>query len=67
MQRQVVPFIMRVMVEVVDTVGIEQRTPTFNTMYCIAFTQQQFREVSAVLSGDARNQCSLLAQNLIPL
>jgi hypothetical protein len=59
MQLEALVVDMRVLVEVVDAVGVEQRRTALDTVDFVAFAQQQFGEVGAVLSGDAGDECGL--------
>lgn len=46
-------------VDVVETRGVYLRSPPPDAMHLVALRQQQFREVGAILSGDAGDQsCS---------
>src|SRR4029077_5069296 len=48
----------RVLINMVDPIGIEgTRTPDYS-VYVVAFAKQQFRKVRTVLSGDAGNECA---------
>ena len=58
MQREALVVHMRVLVQVVNPVGVEQRGAAFDAVHCVAFVQQQFCQVSAVLAGHAGDQCS---------
>ena len=46
----------RVFVNVVDTLGVEQRGAAFDAVDFIAFLEQEFGEVGSVLSGDAGDE-----------
>ena len=48
--------LVRILVEVVNTVGIEQRTAAFDTVHAVAFLEKELGEVRAVLTGDTCNQ-----------
>ncbi len=50
---------MRIVVEVIDAVGIEQARPPHQAMHLIALGQQQLGQVGAVLAGDAGDQRAL--------
>lgn len=50
-------FFMRILIEMVNAVGIEKRTSSFNTVDDVAFTKQQLGKVSAILTGDAGDEC----------
>jgi GDP-mannose 4,6 dehydratase len=47
--------LMRVDIEMIDALGIERRQAALHTMEGIAFRQQQFGEIGAVLAGDNGN------------
>ena len=49
----------RILVEVIDAVGVEQRRTALDAVHLVALLQQQFRQIGAVLAGDAGNQCAL--------
>ena len=49
--------IVRIFVKMVDAVRVEQGCPAFDAMDLIAFGQQQFCKVGAVLAGDAGDEC----------
>jgi hypothetical protein len=51
----------RVLVDVIDTVGIDQGGAPLDPVYLVAFVQQQLRKVCAVLSGNAGYQSFLHA------
>jgi hypothetical protein len=43
---------MRVLVDVVDAVGVERRRPADQAVHLVALAQQQLGEVAAILTGD---------------
>lgn len=49
-----------VLVEVVDAVGVEQRGAALDAVDDVAFLEQEFGEIGAVLAGDASDQCNFL-------
>ncbi len=51
---------MRILVEMIDAIGVEQRCTTLDAMDDVPFSQQEFSEVGAVLAGDAGDQCGFL-------
>lgn len=51
-----------VLVDVVDARGVEERGVTLDAVDFVAFVEQQFGEVRAVLPADACDEC-LLQQN----
>ncbi len=48
----------RILVEMVDAVGVEQRGAALDAVYLVALGQQQFGQVHAVLAGDTGDQCA---------
>ena len=46
----------RVLVEMVDARGVEERRAALQTVHHVALPEQQLGEVGAVLPGDARDQ-----------
>jgi len=51
--------LVRVLVEMVDAVRVEQGRAPLDAVYLIALLQQQLREIGPVLSGHAGDQCLL--------
>ena len=49
---------MRIVVEVVDARGVEAGGAADDAMDFVAFFQQQFGEIGAVLTGDAGDECA---------
>jgi hypothetical protein len=47
----------RVLVDVIDALGVEQRSAALDAVDLVAFLEQQFSEVRAVLAGDAGDEC----------
>jgi hypothetical protein len=43
----------RIFVNMVNTVGIEQRRPALDAMNLVAFGEEKFSEVRTVLAGDS--------------
>jgi hypothetical protein len=56
-ENEIAVLLVGVLVEVVDAVGVEGGCPAFDAVDFIAFFQQEFGEVGAVLAGDAGDQC----------
>ena len=54
MQCEVKPLLVRVMVNMIDTICIDQRSPALDAVDRISL-QQQFGEISTVLAGDPGN------------
>jgi hypothetical protein len=46
----------RILIKMINTVRIQQRTPTLYSVDRIAFVQQQLSQIGTVLTGDSRNQ-----------
>ena len=46
-----------ILVEVVDAVGVEERGAPLDTVDFLALLQQEFREIGAILAGDAGDEC----------
>src|SRR4051812_18840421 len=47
---------MRVLIKMVDALGVEGRGTALQAVHFVAFLQQQLRQIGAVLAGDAGNQ-----------
>ena len=56
----------RVLVEVVDAVGVEQRRAALDAVHLVALAHQQFGEVGAVLPCNAGDQSRFLQDHLLP-
>ena len=54
---QITIFNMRILIKMVDAVGIKERRAALEAVDDIAFFQQEFGKVSAVLSGDTGDEC----------
>jgi hypothetical protein len=52
MEDKIFVFHMRILVQMVNTVGIKKRAATFNAMNDISFFKEQFGEIGSVLPGD---------------
>ncbi|MNZ88428.1 hypothetical protein D3C78_1073200 [compost metagenome] len=66
MQDQIAIFCVWILIEVVDTVGVEGGRTTLDAVNDVALFQQKLREVGAVLSGHASNECNFTAHGVIP-
>ena len=64
MQHEAAVLGMRILVEMIDAVRVEQRGAAFHAVHFVALVQQEFREIGAVLAGHARNQGHFLAHAL---
>jgi len=56
----------RVLVEVVDAVSIEQRGAALDAVYHVALAEQKLGQVGAVLAGNAGDECYLFHPCWIP-
>ena len=56
MQLQPDVFLVRILIQVINPVGIEKGRPALDTVHFIAFFQQQFSQVCPVLACDSCNQ-----------
>jgi hypothetical protein len=50
---------MWITVQVIDACSIDQRSTALDSVNFIAFLQQEFRQVGAILSGDTGYECCL--------
>jgi hypothetical protein len=48
---------------VVDALGVEQRGAALDAVHLVALLQQEFRQIGAVLPGDAGDEC--LARHVV--
>ena len=60
MEKEAGVGLMRVFVEVIDPVCIEQGRATAESVNCISLSQKKFRELSTVLARDSCNERSFL-------
>ncbi len=56
-QDEILVLDVRVLVQVVDAVGVEERGTALDAVNDIALLEQEFGKVGAVLAGDAGNEC----------
>ena len=49
--------LVRILVQVVDALGVEQRRAALDAVHHVALAEQELGEVGAVLAGDAGDQC----------
>ena len=52
-----------ILVDVIDTLGVEGTGAAFNAMYHVAFFQQEFGQVRAVLASDAGDESGSLMRH----
>jgi hypothetical protein len=57
----------RVFVQVVDAVGVEQRRTALDAVDFVALLQQELGKVGAVLAGDAGDECDLVGHGRLEL
>ena len=57
MQKEAQVRHMRIAVEMIDAIRIDERRPPLHAMDDIAFLDEQFGQIGAILAGDAGNQC----------
>jgi hypothetical protein len=50
-------LLVRILIEVVDPIGIEKGRPALDAMDLVVFFQEQFSKVGPILSGDSRDEC----------
>jgi len=55
---------MRILVDMIDTIGIERACSPDESVNLIAFVQQEFCQIRAVLAGDASDKCSFHSVSL---
>ena len=48
----------RILIEVINTVGIEQWGAAFNAMYNVVFLQQKLCQIGSILPGNSGDQCN---------
>ena len=49
-------LLVRIMNEMVDALGVERRRPALHAVHDISLRQQKFREIGAILAGDAGDE-----------
>ena len=47
---------MRILIDVINTIGIKRRGATLDAMYYIAFIEQELGKVRAILPSDPSNE-----------
>lgn len=56
-QYELAAFLVRSLIKVVDTIRIEQGRAALDAVDFIALVQKEFRQIGAVLTGDAGDEC----------
>jgi hypothetical protein len=46
-------FLVRILIEMVNPVGVEKRRAPLEAMHLVTLFQKEFSEIGAILSGDA--------------
>ena len=64
MQDEAPVALVRILVEVVDAVGVEQRGAALDAVDLVALLEQELGEIGAILAGDAGNKSFLHASVL---
>ena len=57
MQHEAAAPVVRILVQMVDPVGVEQRGPALDAMDGVALAEQEFGQVGAILAGDTGDEC----------
>ena len=57
MQNEPLVLFMRILVQMIDTVRIEQGCSTLYTVYDISFFEKKLGEIGAILAGNTGNKC----------
>jgi hypothetical protein len=63
MKNEVRIGVVRVLIDVVDPIRVEQRGTPFDAVNLIAFSEKKLGEVRSVLAGNSCNQSSLQNDN----
>src|SRR5579872_40176 len=64
-QAQSRTFLVRILIDVVDALGVERAGAPNDAVNFVAMGQKKFGQIGAVLSGDSRNQCSFHEVSLL--
>src|ERR1700722_13397698 len=64
MQLETDVFLVRILVQVIDSIGIERGCAALDAMNEVPLVEQEFGEIRAILSRNARDQRSLLQVSL---
>jgi len=56
MQDEIAPGLMRILVEMVDPLGVEGRSAPLQAVNFISFREKEFRQVRSVLPGNSGDQ-----------
>ena len=53
----------RILIQMIDAVGIKQRGAALDAVHDVALLQQKFSQISAVLASDAGDECNFIHCN----
>ena len=67
MQKKIAVCLMRIMVQMIDAIGVDQRGPPLHAMHNIIFRKEKFGEKCAVLTRGAGNQGNFLGRHDQPI
>jgi hypothetical protein len=56
--------LVRILVKVIDTVGVEHRSAALDAVNLVAFLQQELGQIGAILPGDSRNESFLCHEQI---
>src|ERR1700733_8221842 len=58
-------FLMWILIEMVNTIGVQQRTTALDAVYFISLVEKELREICAILTGDSSYQSSFQEETLL--
>src|SRR3989344_9104898 len=67
MQHEPALLFVRVLIQMIDAIPVEQRGPALDAVHLVTFFQQKFGEVSPVLPGDASDKRSYCHTHIVRL
>jgi len=59
MQDETAAAFVRVLIQVINPVRVEQRCASLDPMNLVAFREEKLRQIGSILPGDAGDQCFL--------
>ena len=62
-QDEMAILLVRILIEMIDAIGIKKRGTALDTMDLITFFQEKLGQISPILAGDAGNQCFFIHIN----
>ena len=66
MQMKLYILIVGILIQMVDAFGIEQRTSPFDSMDDLSLVQEIFRQICAILAGNACDECDFPQNQTTP-